>query len=145
MRYFHSEKWSEFCSSRRFQRPATFRDILENNTFKRHEVNAAVFVDRFRYQLTMIGLPVLIGLYRLLHAHVAYEIDTAKIISAFCQISYFFHYLIRISSIDCRVQTTRCTMTWFSLIDSDINWLCLKNVYWYSYLDSLILNMKYLY
>ena len=29
MRYFHSKKLSEFCSSRRLQRRTTFRDILE--------------------------------------------------------------------------------------------------------------------
>ena len=43
----------------------------------------AVFADRFRYQLTMFGVRVLIVLYPLLHAHIAYEIDTAKIIAAF--------------------------------------------------------------
>ena len=32
----------------------------------------AVFADRFRYQLTMFGILVLIGLSRLLHAHIAY-------------------------------------------------------------------------
>ena len=31
MRYFNSQKWSELCLSRRFQRCTTFRDILENN------------------------------------------------------------------------------------------------------------------
>ena len=30
---FHSEKWSELCSSRPFQRRTTFHDILENNLF----------------------------------------------------------------------------------------------------------------
>ena len=29
MKYFHYKKLSEFCSSRRFQRRTTFRDILE--------------------------------------------------------------------------------------------------------------------
>ena len=29
MRYFHSKKRSEFCSSKRFQRRTTFRDIIE--------------------------------------------------------------------------------------------------------------------
>ena len=36
------------------------------------------------------------------------------------------------------VQTTRCTMIWFLMIDFDINWLCLKCVYWQAYLYSLI-------
>ena len=49
----------------------------------------AIFADRFRYQLTMFGIRVLIGLSRFLHAHIEYEIDTAEIIAAFIQISYF--------------------------------------------------------
>ena len=44
-----------------------------------------VFADRFRYQLTMFGIRILIGLSCLLHAHTAYEIDSAKIIDAFCE------------------------------------------------------------
>ena len=42
----------------------------------------AVFADRFRYQLTMFEIGVLIGQSRLLRAHIAYEIDTAKITAA---------------------------------------------------------------
>ena len=42
----------------------------------------AVLADRYRYQLTMFGIPVLIGLSRLLWADIAYEIDTAKITAA---------------------------------------------------------------
>ena len=44
----------------------------------------------------------------------------------------------------CRVQTTRGTMMYFSLIDSDIHWLCVGFVYWLGYLDSfmLIFHMK---
>ena len=45
--------------------------------------DAVVFADRFRYQLTVLGIPVLIGLSRLLHDHIAYEIDTAKIVAKF--------------------------------------------------------------
>ena len=33
----------------------------------------AVFADRFRHQLTMFGIGVLIGISRLLHARIAYE------------------------------------------------------------------------
>ena len=92
----------------------------------------------------MFGIRVLIGLSRLLHAHIAYETDTAKIIAAFCRISYCLLDLIRLSSIAWRIQTTRCTMMLFSLIDTAINWLCLGLDYWYCYLDSfmLILHMK---
>ena len=87
-----------------------------------------VFVDRFRYQLTMFGIRILIWFSRHHHAHIAYEMDTAKIIAAFCRISCYLHDLIRWNSIVCHVQTTWCTILWFSLIDSDINWLCFKCV-----------------
>ena len=43
-------------------------------------------------------------LYRLLHAHIAYEIDTAEIIAAFCRISYCLRYLIRLNSIVCMIK-----------------------------------------
>ena len=45
----------------------------------------AVFADRFRYQLAMFGNRVLIWLSWLLHAHIAYITDGAKIIAAFCE------------------------------------------------------------
>ena len=77
-----------------------------------------------------VCIPVLIGLSRLLHAHIAYEIDSSKIIAAFCRFSYCLHDLIRLHSIVCHVQTTWCKMLWFSMIDSDINCLCLNCVYW---------------
>ena len=100
----------------------------------------AVFANRFHYQLTMCGIRVLLWLSRFIHAHIAYVIDTDKIIAAFFRISYCLHDLIRLNSIVGYFQTTRCTMLWFSMIDSDINWLCLKYVYsraistpWYSY------------
>ena len=99
----------------------------------------ADFADRFRYQLAMFGIRVLIWLPWVLHAHIAYITDGAKIIAAFCRISYSWHDFIPLNSIVGDVQTTRCTMVWFSMIDSDINWLCLKCVYSRGYLDSLIL------
>ena len=89
----------------------------------------ADFADRFRYQLAMFGIMVLTWLSWLLHAHIAYITDGAKIIAAFCRISYCLHDFIRLNSIVGNVQTTRCTMIWFSMIDSDINWLCLNCVY----------------
>ena len=85
-----------------------------------------VFTDRFWYPLTVFGYRVWIGLSRLRHAHIAYEIDTAKIIAAFCRIYYCLYDYIRLNSVDCRVQTTWSTMMKFSLIDSVIHWLCLK-------------------
>ena len=41
----------------------------------------AVYADRFRYQLTMFEVFILIGLFRLLDTHVAYEIAIQKITS----------------------------------------------------------------
>ena len=99
----------------------------------------AVFANRFHYELTMFGIRVLIWLSRFLHGHIAYVIDTDKIIAAFFRISYCLLALIRLNSIVGYVQTTRYTMIWFSMIDSDINWLCLMCVYSRGYLDSLIL------
>ena len=104
----------------------------------------ADFADLFRYQLAMFGIRVLIWLSWLLRAHIAYITDGAKIIAAFSRISYCLHDFIRLNSIVGDVQTTWWTMIWFSMIDSDINWLCLKCVYSRGYLDSLmlILHMK---
>ena len=58
-----------------------------------------VFADRFRYSTTMFGKHILIGLSRLLHANIAYETYTAKIIAAFCRNSYSLPDLIRFNSI----------------------------------------------
>ena len=69
-----------------------------------------VFPDRFCYQLTMFEIRVLVVLSRLLHAFIAYVIDTANIIAEFCRISYCLYDLIWLYSIACRVHTTRCTM-----------------------------------
>ena len=104
----------------------------------------ANFARRFRYQLVMFGIRVLIWLSWLLHAHIAYISDGAKIIAAFCRISYCLNDFIPLNAIVGDVRTTRCTMIWFSMVDSDINWLCLKCVYSRGYLDSLIfiLHMK---
>ena len=68
------------------------------------------FADRIRYRLTMFWNGVLIGISRLRHAHIAYDLDTAKIIAAFCRISYCLHDILRLNSIACRFQTTRCMM-----------------------------------
>ena len=38
----------------------------------------AVFADRFHYQLNMYGIRVLLVISRILHAHIAYEIDTSQ-------------------------------------------------------------------
>ena len=81
----------------------------------------AVFSDRFRYQLTMIEIPVLIGLSRLHRAHIAYEIDTPKVTAALFGITYCSNDLIRLNSIVSHVQTTKCTTMRISMFDSSIN------------------------
>ena len=117
-------------------------DTLEFNRlpcWKNKIYDDADFADRFGYQLAMFGIPVLIRLSWIHHAHIAYITDVAKVIAAFCRISYCLHDLIRLNSIVFYVQTTRCTMIWFWMFDSDINWLRLKCVYSRGYLDYLIL------
>ena len=69
----------------------------------------------------MFGIRVLIGLSRLIHAHIACELDTAKITAAIFRISYRLYDLIRLTLIVCHDQTTKCTMMRFSQIDSAIN------------------------
>ena len=83
----------------------------------------AVFADRFRYQLTMFEIREVIGLSRLVHTNIAHEIVTTKIIAALCRVSYSLHDLIEMNSLVCHVKRARCMMVWFSMIDSDINWL----------------------
>ena len=55
----------------------------------------------------MFEIRVLIGLSRLIHTHIACEIDTAKITEAIFRISYRLHDLIRLILIVCHVQTTK--------------------------------------
>ena len=132
---FHMRK---FC---RFLYCLAWFDNVEFNRLpcpKNEMYDDAVFASRFHYQLAMFGIRVLIWLSWPLHAHIAYITDGSNIIAAFCRISYFLHDLTRLNSIVGNVQTTRCTMIWFSMIDSDINWLCLKRAYSRNYLDSLI-------
>ena len=73
----------------------------------------AVFTIRFRYQLAIFGIRLLIWKSRLLHAHIAYEIDTDKIIAAFFRMFYCLLDLIRLNSIVCHDQSTRYTMMQF--------------------------------
>ena len=113
-----------------------FKRLPCSNNMIYHDAD---FADRFRYQLAMFGIRVFIWQSWLLHAHIVYKTDGAKNIAAFCRISYCLHDLIRLNSIVGYVETTRCTMIWFSIIDSDINWLCLKCVYSRAYFDCLIL------
>ena len=57
----------------------------------------AVFASRLRYQLAMFGIRVLIWIFRQLHAGIAYEIDTAKIIAALFRVCNCLHDLIRLN------------------------------------------------
>ena len=97
----------------------------------------------FRYSnplsIDYVHIRVLIWISRLLHAHIAYEMDAAKIIAAFFRISYCLLDLIRLNSMVSHIQTARYTIMRISLVDSAINWLCLEFVYWYGYVDSFIL------
>ena len=129
-RFFYCLAWSETVEFNRLPCP------------KSEMYGDAVFAIRFRYQLAIFGVRVLIWLSRLLHARIAYEIDTDKIIAAFLRISYCLLDLIRLNSIVCHDQTTGYMMMQFSLIDSAIIWLCLECLYWYGYLDSLILILR---
>ena len=94
--------------------------------YKQRDVRWCGFRWSIPLSIDNFAIPVLIGLSRLLHAHIAYKIDTSKIIAAFFRISYRLHDLIRLNSIVCHAQTTRYTMMRFTLIDFDINWLWLS-------------------
>ena len=134
--FFHMRKFWRFLYCLAWFDTVEFNRLpCPNNEMYGH----AVFAIRFRYQLAVFGVRVLIWLSRLLHAHIAYEIDTNKIIAAFFRISYCLLDLIRLNSIVCYDQTTKYTMMQFSLIDSAIIWLYLKCVYSPGFLDSLIL------
>ena len=132
----------QFC---RFLYCLAWFDTVEFNLLPCPKIEVyddTVFASQFHYQFTMFGIGVLVWLSRLLHAHIAYEIDTDKSIAAFFRISYCLLDLIRMNSIVGHDQTTRYTMIQFSLIDSAIIWLCLECVYWYGYLDFLILILR---
>ena len=85
----------------------------------------AVFAIRLRYQLAIFGIRVLIWLSWLLHARIAYITDGAKIIAAFCRISYCLDDLIRLNSIVGYVQITNVRwygFQWSILISIDYVW-----------------------
>ena len=109
-RFFYCLKWFDTVEFNRLPCP-------NNNMY-----DDTVFADKFRYQLTMFRNRVLIRLSRLLHDHIAFEIDASKLISSFFRIFYYLHDLILLNSIVCHVQRARCTMMWFSMIDSAIIW-----------------------
>ena len=69
--------------------------------------DVAVFANRSHDPLTMSPIRVLIWLSRFIQAHIAYVIDTDKIIAAFFRISYCLLDLIRYNSIVRHVQTKK--------------------------------------
>ena len=127
---FHMRQFSRFFYSLAWSETVEFNLLpCPNNEI----YGDAVFAIRFRYQLAIFGMRVFIWLSRLIHAHIAYEIDTDKIIAAFFRISYCLLDLKRLNLIVCHDQTTRYTMIPFSPIDSAIIWLCLD-----MYIDTAI-------
>ena len=136
---FHMRKFCRFCYCLAWSETVEFNRLsCPNNQMYGY----AVFAIRFRYQLAIFGMRVFIWLSRLLHAHITYEIDTDNIIAAFFRISYCLLDWIRLNSIVRHDQATRYAMMQYSLIYSAIIWLCLKCVYWYGYLDFLILILR---
>ena len=73
---FHMRQFCRFFYSLAWFDTVEFNLLPCSNDKKYDDVH---FVDRFRYQLAKFGNRLLIGLYRFLHAHITYEIDTAKI------------------------------------------------------------------
>ena len=80
-----------------------------------------VFADRFPHQSAMLENPVLVRLSRLLHARIAYEVAITKTPQNSAEYPIVLHDLIRLNSTVSRVQTPKCTMMKFSLIDTVIN------------------------
>ena len=113
--------------------------IQSSAMFKQQDIRWCGYRWSIPLSIGYVWNSVLIWLSWLLHAHIAYITDGAKIIAAFCRISYCLHDLIRLNSIAGYVQSTRCTMMRISLIDSAINWLSLEFRHWYGYLDSFML------
>ena len=68
----------------------------------------------------MFETRLLVRLSRLLHADIAFEVAVAKSPPKYVEFSIVLHDLNRLDSILCRVQTNRCTMITFPLIDSVI-------------------------
>ena len=95
----------------------------------------AVFADRFHCQLTRVGIRVLIGLSRHLHAHIAYCQNNCRFLPNFLFFAWFD--TVEFYRLPCPNNKMYDDVAFE--IDSDITWLCLKCSYWWGYLDSLIL------
>ena len=114
----------------------------------------AVFAIRFRYQLIMFWICVLIWISRLLHSHIAYEIDTAKIIAAFFQIFYcclIWYAWIKSSAMFKQQDIRWCGFRWSIALSIDYVWnscidmafsilscsYCICNRYWQNHRSTL--------
>ena len=83
-------KWNRYCQNRSSILPNfllfAWFDTLEFSRWQcsnNKMCDDAVFALRFHYQLTMFRIRVFIGLSQLLHANIAYVIDSSKIFAAF--------------------------------------------------------------
>ena len=118
-------------------------DIVEFNCLpcpNNEMYDDAGFADRCRYQLIMFEIRVLIGYLDFLVLKIAYEMDTAKIIAAFCLISYCLYDLIRWiqSSAMFKKQDVRWCVFWWS-IPISIDYIWSVNI------DRAILTLSYSY
>ena len=101
----------------------------------------AVFAIRFRYQLAIFGMRVLIWLSRLLHAYCIWNRSCQNHRSIFPNFLLFAWFdTLELNRLPC--SNSKIYDDAVSLVDSAINWLCLECVYWYDYLDSLILILR---
>ena len=92
---------------------------------KRQDVRWCNLNDRFRYPLTMFENRVLIRLSRLLHAHIAYETDTAKIIAACCRIHIvcmIIYGWIQLPAVFKRQDVRWCRFRWSLPLSIDYVW-----------------------
>ena len=132
--------WNRYCKNHR----SNFSNFLLFTRFETVEFNRlpcpnnklyddSVFADRFRYEWTMFWIPVLICLSRLLHAHIAYEIDTAEF-PIVCMIWYDW---IQSSAMFKHQDVLWCGWRWSILIWIDYVWSVFIDMAistpWYSY------------
>ena len=112
----------QFC---RFFYCLAWFDTIEFNHLPRPNNNMyddAIFADRFRYQLIMFGIRILIGLSRILHDHIAYEIYTAKSSphsSEFRIVCLIWYVLIQSSAMIKQEDVLWCRFRWSIPLSTD--------------------------
>ena len=119
----HRSNYSNFLSLAWFDTLDFNRLPCSNNKM----YDDAVFADRFRYQLTMFGIRVLIALSRILHDHITHEIYTSKITAAFFRISYFcmiWYAWIHSSAMFKQKNVRCCDFRWSIPLSIDYVWNC---------------------